>query len=54
MVTAGADAAYEDECYIFDLQLDRRFIPYNGDNGSTSVLLTVTFKTVGQFGYRVL
>jgi LPS-assembly protein len=54
MIATGVDAAYEDECYIFDLQFFHRYIPYNGDNGSTSVLLLVTFKTVGQFGYRAL
>jgi LPS-assembly protein len=54
MVSVGADAIYEDECFIFDLRLYRRYTTINGDSGSTSVLLLLTFKTIGQFGYRAL
>ncbi len=54
MVAAGADAIYEDECFIADLRFFRRFTNYNGDNGSTTVLLQFTFKTIGQFGFRAL
>jgi len=34
MVLAGADAIYEDECFIFDLRLYRRYTNINGDNGA--------------------
>jgi LPS-assembly protein len=54
MVAAGADAIYEDECFIADLRVFRRFTSYNGDNGSTTVLFQFTFKTVGEFGFRAL
>ncbi len=54
MVVAGADAVYEDECFIFDLKFVRRYVSINGDSGSTAVLVFVTFKTIGQFGYRAL
>ena len=54
MVLAGADAIYEDECFIFDLQLYRRYTDINGDNGATSILFLLTFKTIGQFGYRAM
>ncbi len=54
MVAAGGDAIYEDECFIADLRLFRRFTSYNGDNGSTTVLLQFTFKTIGQFGFKAL
>jgi LPS-assembly protein len=54
MVSVGADAIYEDECFIFDLRLYRRYTSINGDNGSTTVLFLLTFKTIGQFGYRAL
>jgi LPS-assembly protein len=54
MVVAGADAIYEDECFIFDLKLYRRYTDINGDNGSTAILFLLTFKTIGQFGYRAL
>jgi LPS-assembly protein len=51
-VTAGTDAIYEDECFIFDAHVDRRFTSIDNDGGSTTVLFTVTFKTVGTFGYH--
>nr|WP_294530966.1 LPS assembly protein LptD [uncultured Rhodopila sp.] len=54
MVMVGADMVYEDECFIFDLRAFRRYVSINGDNGSTAVLFLVTFKTIGQFGYRAL
>ena len=54
MVSVGADGIYEDECFIFDLRAYRRYTSINGDNGSTTVLFLLTFKTIGQFGYRAL
>ena len=54
MVTAGGDVIYEDECFIFDLKFYRRYTNINGDNGSTAILFLMTFKTIGQFGYRAL
>ncbi|MEO8716502.1 MAG: LPS assembly protein LptD [Acetobacteraceae bacterium] len=54
MVAAGADAIYEDECFIADLRFFRRFTDLNGDNGSTTVLLQFTFKTIGEFGFKAL
>ncbi len=54
MVAAGGDAIYEDECYILDLKFYRRYTSFNGDHGSTSVLIQMTFKTIGTFGYRAL
>jgi len=54
MVGAGADAIYEDECYILDFRFARRFTSFNGDNGSLSVMVQMTFKTIGQFGFRAL
>lgn len=52
MVAVGADAAYEDECFILDLKFYRRYTSINNDNGATAVLFLFTFKTLGQFGYR--
>jgi LPS-assembly protein len=54
MVGVGADAIYEDECYILDFRFFRRYTSFNGDNGSTTLLIQMTFKTVGQFGFRAL
>ena len=54
MVAIGGDAAYEDECFIFDVLFYRRYTSINNDNGATTVLFQITFKTIGQFGYRAL
>lgn len=54
MVSAGADAVYEDECYILDFRFARRYTSFNGDGGSTTLLIQMTFKTIGQFGFRAL
>jgi LPS-assembly protein len=54
MVSVAGDAVYEDECFIFDLRLYRRYTTINGDGGSTAILFQLTFKTIGQFGYRAL
>ncbi len=52
MTSAGVHAIYEDECFIFDANINRRYTSLNGDNGATLVLFQVTFKTVGQFGFH--
>ena len=54
LVAYGADLIYEDECFIFDLRVYRRNTSLNDDNGSTTVLLLFTLKTLGEFGYRAL
>ncbi len=54
MIAVGGDGIYEDECFILDLRMYRRYTNINGDNGSTTVLFLLTFKTIGQFGYRAL
>ncbi len=50
MSSAGVRASYEDECFIFDVSYNRRYTSLNGDNGASSILFQLTFKTVGQFG----
>ena len=52
MVQLGSNAAYEDECYILQMLLLRRYTSYNGDGGSSTVLFQMTFKTIGQFGFH--
>jgi LPS-assembly protein len=54
MVSVGAVAGYEDECYIFDARFQRRYTSVNNDNGSTTILFQMTFKSVGQFGFRAM
>lgn len=54
MVAVGADAAYENECFIFNILLYRRYTSINNDHGATALLFQFTFKTLGQIGYRAL
>ena len=48
------DAIYEDECFILDFKFYRRYTSLNGDSGSTTLLIQLTFKTIGQFGFQAL
>ena len=54
MIAIGGDAIYENECVIVDFKLYRRYTAFAGDSGSTTVLLQITFKTIGQFGFHAL
>ena len=54
MISTGFHATYEDECFIFDAHFDRRYTSIDNDHGSTLLLFTLTFKTVGQFGFNAL
>lgn len=48
----SADGSYENECFIFRTVFYKRYTSVGGDHGETAVLLLVTLKTVGQFGYH--
>lgn len=52
MDSVSVDGAYEDECFIFRTMFYKRYTSIGGDSGETGVLLLVTLKTVGQFGYH--
>ena len=54
MVSVGFGGSYENECLIFGADFSRRYTSVNGDSGATIVLLQVTFKTVGTFGYHAM
>jgi len=54
MVSAGFQGSWQNECMIFALLFDRRFTSLDGDDGATTVLIQITFKTVGQFGFSAL
>ncbi len=45
-------ASYEDECFVFDVNFNKRYTSIDNDNGGTSILFQITFKTVGQFGFH--
>ena len=48
-VAIGGDVSYTNDCFIFDVALNKRYTSINGDSGDTSILFTVTFKTLGTF-----
>lgn len=48
----GMRATYEDECFIFDANFNRRYTSLNGDTGASIFLFQITLKTVGQFGFH--
>jgi LPS-assembly protein len=50
MVGVGANLKWENECTIFDIFANRRYTSIAGDNGDTTVLFTLTLKTIGGFG----
>ncbi len=50
LVAAGGDIRWENECAIFDVFANRRFTSIAGDNGDTTVLFTITLKSLGGFG----
>ena len=52
LTSAGVHASYEDECFIFDVNFNRRYTSLNGDTGASIILFQLTFKTVGQFGFN--
>ncbi len=54
MVYAGADGAWENECAIVELKFTRRYTSIDNDHGSTTVLVQITLKTVGEFGFKAL
>lgn len=56
-VAAQAVLAYEDECFVFETRLARRWIqdtPTDRDPTGTTLLFRITLKTVGDFGIRAL
>jgi LPS-assembly protein len=54
MVSLGVGGAYEDECYVFDVEFGRRYTSLDGDTGASTILFQITFKTVGSFGITSL
>jgi LPS-assembly protein len=57
-VAVGLSALYEDECFIFETRLTKRYAedPTTNDfyPASTMLLFRLGFKTIGDFGVRAL
>jgi LPS-assembly protein len=54
MVSLAVGGAYEDECFIFDVSLQRRYTSINNDHGASTILFEITLKTIGEFGFHAL
>jgi len=46
----NSHAHWEDECTALDMLLAQRYTSILGDHGTTTILFTITLKTVGQIG----
>jgi LPS-assembly protein len=52
MDSVDGHAKWEDECTIFDILFQRRYTSIFGDHGDTTIMFTLTLKTVGQIGFK--
>ena len=52
MDSVNVHAKYEDELTIFDILFQRRYTAIFGDSGDTTIMFTLTLKTVGQIGFK--
>ena len=52
--TANFSVAWQNECTAISLIYNERFTSFNLDNGNTTVLLQITFKTLGNVGFNAL
>jgi LPS-assembly protein len=51
---ANFSAGWQNECLGVNLIYDERFTSFNLDNGNTTVLLEINFKTLGNVGFSAL
>jgi LPS-assembly protein len=52
--SADFSAGWQNECLAVSLNFYKRFTSFNLDNGSTTVLFQITFKTLGNVGFSAL
>jgi LPS-assembly protein len=52
--SASFSAGWQNECLGISLIYDERFTSFNLDNGNTTVLIQLTFKTLGNVGFSAL
>ncbi len=50
LVSVGGDVQWQNECLIFDIFANRRFVSIAGDNGDTTIVFTLTLKSLGSLG----
>ncbi len=51
-VALGGNVAWQNECFGVNIAYSKRYTYINGDNGDQTVLVTLTFKTLGSFGFN--
>jgi LPS-assembly protein len=52
--SANFSAGWQNECMAVSLSYYERFTSFNLDDGSTTVLVQITFKTLGNVGFSAL
>lgn len=52
--SASFSAGWQNECLGISLIYDERFTSFNLDNGNTTILLQINFKTLGNVGFNAL
>jgi LPS-assembly protein len=52
--SASFTAGWQNECAAVNLTYFQRFTSFNLDDGSTTVLVEITFKTLGTYGFSAL
>ena len=51
---AALAATWQNECTALNITFYRRFTSFNGDHGSTTLLVNITLKTLGNIGFNAL
>ncbi len=52
LVSIDGGATYEDECFIFNVRYYRRYTSILADQGDSGLLISITLKTIGEFGFN--
>jgi LPS-assembly protein len=52
--SVGGHVGWENDCFGVAVDYFQRFTSFNLDNGDTTVLVTFTFKTLGNFGFSAI
>lgn len=52
MDSVNAHLRYEDECTALDILFARRYTSVLGDSGDTTIMFTITLKTIGSFPFK--
>ncbi|GBQ30565.1 LPS-assembly protein LptD [Gluconacetobacter azotocaptans] len=49
-VAMGGDAGYQNDCFAFDIMYLKQYTSIGGQQRNSTIMFTLTFKTIGSFG----